>query len=229
MARLVLFDIDETMISSDGTGRRAIGRMLSQTFGIDPGEIKVSMSGKTDPQILSEIFKAANLDESQMSGKQEEMFEFYLSVLQEEVNKANRYIVHDGVLALLDSLLTKEKCYLGLLTGNIERGARIKLERFGLNKYFPLGAYGSDSHDRMHLPAIATNRATEHYRIKFAPSQVVIVGDSIYDVMCAKGYGAKSIAVNTGSTSRSDLEEQKPDFLFSSLADTDEVVEAIFS
>ncbi|MBX9671156.1 MAG: HAD hydrolase-like protein [Candidatus Obscuribacterales bacterium] len=229
MVRLVLFDIDETMISSNGAGRRAIGRMLSKTFGIDPREIKVSMSGKTDPQILAEIFKAADLDESQMTGKQEEMFEFYLSVLQEEVNKANRYIMHDGVVALLECLLTKEKCYLGLLTGNIERGARIKLERFGLNKYFPLGAYGSDSHDRMHLPAIATDRATEHYQVNFAPSQVVIIGDSIYDVMCAKGYGAKSIAVNTGSTSLSDLEEQKPDFLFTSLANTDEVVEAIFS
>ncbi len=229
MVRLVLFDIDETMISSDGAGRRAIGRMLCKTFGLDPGKITVRMSGKTDPQILLEIFKAAGMDESHMSGKQEEMFELYLSVLQEEINKANRYIVHEGVVALLDCLSANDRCYLGLLTGNIERGARMKLERFGLNKYFPLGAYGSDSHDRMQLPAIATNRAQEHYRVNFAPSQVVIVGDSIYDVMCAKGYGAKSIAVNTGSTPWIDLEEQEPDFLFTSLSSTEEIVQAIFS
>ncbi len=229
MERLVLFDIDETMISSDGAGRRAIARALADMYGIDPSKVTLRMSGKTDPQILSEILKAAGMDEAEIKQNFDEMFELYISILQDEVNKTNRYIVHPGVVELLDKLAEHDLAYLGLLTGNIELGARIKLNRFDLNRYFPLGAYGSDSADRMDLPAIATHRAKEHYKKDFVPSQVVIIGDSIYDVMCAKGFGAKSIAVNTGVTSRSDLEREKPDFLFPNLADTHALLQAIFS
>lgn len=229
MTRLVLFDIDETMISSDGAGSRAIGRALCDTFGIDTSNITISMSGKTDPQILSEIFKIANVVEAEMEHLKEEMFKVYLNLLKEEIGNASYYIVHDGVYELLDALEGHDRGYLGLLTGNIEQGARMKLERFNLNKYFPLGAYGSDSANRMELPAIATTRANAHYNLRFSPHEVVIIGDSIYDVLCAKGYGAKSIAVNTGKTSRADLEEQKPDFLFDSLADTNALLNAIFA
>jgi len=224
-----LFDIDETMISSDGAGRRAIGRALCDTFGIDASKITLRMSGKTDPQILSEIFKAAELNEADFEHKKEEMFRVYLKLLQEEIKNAGYYIVHPGVYELLEALLEHEKGHLGLLTGNIEKGARLKLDRFDLNKYFPLGAYGSDSADRMELPDIATERAKSHYKIEFEPRQVVIIGDSIYDVLCAKGYGARSIAVNTGVTTRADLEEQRPDYLFDSLANTDDVIKAIFA
>lgn len=227
--RLILFDIDETMISSDGAGRRAIGRALADLFEIDPSKITMRMSGRTDPQILSEIFKAAGKDEKEFEARRDEMFDHYISILGEEIKKANRYIIHEGVVELLDALEVHERAYLGLLTGNIERGARMKLERFDLNKYFPMGAYGSDSGDRMELPEIATTRARAHYNVEFDPEQVVIVGDSIYDVLCAKGYGAKSIAVNTGVTSRQELEETDPDHLFDTLKDTRALVDAIFS
>jgi phosphoglycolate phosphatase-like HAD superfamily hydrolase len=217
------------MISSDGAGRRAIGRALCDTFGIDSSNMNVRMSGKTDPQILSEIFKAANVVEADMEHKKEEMFRVYLTLLQEEIKKAAYYIVHPGVYELLDALERHDRGYLGLLTGNIELGARMKLEQFDLNKYFPLGAYGSDSANRMELPEIATQRARKHFDVPFSNEQVVIIGDSIYDVLCAKGYGAKSIAVNTGVTPKADLEEQQPDFLFDNLSDTTAVMNAIFA
>lgn len=232
MERLVLFDIDETITSSDGAGRRAIGRALCDIYGIDASKITVSMSGKTDPQILREIFKASEKSDEEIDellNRKEEMFEIYLGLLEEEIKNAKYFIMHEGVVELLDSLTVHDHGYLGLLTGNIERGARMKLDQFGLNKYFPLGAYGSDHANRMELPEIATLRAREHFKVHFRPDQVVIIGDSIYDVLCAKGYGAKSIAVNTGKTSRTDLEEQKPDYLFDSLADTNAVMEAIFA
>jgi phosphoglycolate phosphatase-like HAD superfamily hydrolase len=227
--RLVLFDIDETMISLDGAGRRAIGRALQEKFGIEPGKITLRMSGKTDPQILSEILKAASLEEKDYRPKFAETFDLYLGLLQEEVARTTQYIVYPGVIELLETLSDNASAFLGLLTGNIEPGARIKLNRFDLNKYFPMGAYGSDSANRMDLPRIATDRARRHYGIDFAPSQVVVIGDSIYDVMCAKGYGARSIAVNTGVTPRRDLEEHEPDFLFDNLADTQALVSAIFT
>ncbi|MBX9695243.1 MAG: HAD hydrolase-like protein, partial [Cyanobacteria bacterium] len=144
-------------------------------------------------------------------------------------NKEGRYIIHSGVVEILDRLHDHPDTYLGLLTGNIEEGARIKLNRFGLNHYFPFGAYGSDSADRMKLPDIAKRKAFDHYKIQFRPDQIVIVGDSIYDVMCAKGYGARCIAVNTGVTPRSALEQYDPEHLFANLENTEEVLEAILA
>jgi phosphoglycolate phosphatase len=232
LERLVLFDIDETITASDGAGRRAIGRALADTYGIDASKITLSMSGKTDPQILSEIFKAvekSDVEITDMLNKKEEMFEIYLGLLEQEIKNAKYFIVHEGVVELLDNLSDHQNGYLGLLTGNIERGARMKLEQFGLNRYFPLGAYGSDHANRMELPDIATKRARDHFKIDFKPEQVVIIGDSIYDVLCAKGYGAKSIAVNTGKTSKEELVAQKPDYLFDNLSDTKGVMDAIFS
>ena len=231
MKRLILFDIDETMISSDGAGRRAIGKALASMFNIGPESITVSMSGKTDPQILSEILTTPGVDipARELESRLEEMYELYLGLLEEELAAARRYIIHEGVQELLDVLTRQEGAFLGLLTGNIEPGARLKLQRFDLNRYFPTGAYGSDSADRMKLPPIARERAGKHYRCEFVPEELVIIGDSIYDVMCARGYGARSIAVNTGVTTREALEEQSPDHLFPSLSDTDAVMKAIFA
>lgn len=229
MQRLVLFDIDETMISSDGAGRRAIGRALMDLFGVKPEMITVSMSGKTDPQILSEILRAAQMSEEEIQSRLSDMFELYISILKEELKKCNRYIMHKGIPEILEILDKHDEVCLGLLTGNIETGARLKLDIFDLNRYFPIGAYGSDSADRMELPHVANLRAKDHYGVMFRPDQLVIIGDSIYDVMCAKGYGARSIAVNTGVTQREALEEQDPDYLFATLEDSSEVLKAILA
>lgn len=229
MQRLVLFDIDETMISSDGAGRRAIGKALMDLFGVKPESITVSMSGKTDPQILSEILRAAEMSEEEIQSRLSEMFELYISILKEELKKCNRYIMHKGVPEILEILHKHDDVCLGLLTGNIETGARMKLDIFDLNRYFPIGAYGSDSADRMELPHVANLRAKDHYGVQFRPEQLVIIGDSIYDVMCAKGYGARCIAVNTGVTRREELEEQKPDYLFATLEDAPVVLNAILA
>jgi len=228
MKRLVLFDIDETMISSDGAGRRAIARVLNENYGVPEEAMKIPMSGKTDPQILREIFRTCN-KEDQFESHMEHIFELYLGVLEEEIQRSRYYIIHEGVVELLEALVAEDRAYLGLLTGNIERGAQMKLHRFDLLRYFPIGAFGSDSANRLDLPAIACKRALNHFNIEFQPDEVVIIGDAINDVLCAKGYGAISIAVNTGRTTRAELEEQKPDYLFPSLKDTEKVLDAIFS
>jgi phosphoglycolate phosphatase-like HAD superfamily hydrolase len=226
-SKLVLFDIDETLIHSDGSGRRAIGRAVVDVLGVKPEGIKVSMSGKTDPQILSEIMTACGQPADHFHERQEELFNIYLKVLEREINQSQAYRLHEGVLELLAELDKHPDVYLGILTGNIERGARIKLGRFGLNHYFPIGAYGSDSGNRNDLPAIARQRAELHYKKEFPAKQILVVGDSVHDVTCAKSYGAISIAVNTGVTSRKDLEEREPDFLFPSLSNVPAVLEAI--
>lgn len=227
--RLVLFDIDETMITSDGAGRRAISRVLKDRYDIDPASIKLSMSGKTDPQILTEIMTEAGIEKKEIESAIPLMIEEYLVHLETEIRETKHYIVHDGVEEVLAALATMENAFLGLLTGNVERGARMKLERFKLNHHFPLGAYGSDSASRLDLPHVAKLRADEHFNLTFEPSEIVVIGDSIFDVLCAKHYGAVSLAVNSGRTTREELEAQNPDHLFSTLADTKSVINAIFN
>lgn len=229
LKRLVLFDIDETMISSDGAGGRAIRRMLHHRHGIEDHFTRISMSGKTDPQILHEIMESAGHHETAVQAALEEMIEHYLVLLKEEIPKSAYYIMHEGVMDLLDHLQKDDRIYLALLTGNVERGARMKLEQFGLNKYFPFGAFGSDHRSRLELPAVAQARAIEHYKVHFEPREIVVIGDAVGDIMCAKGFGAISIAVNTGRTSWAELEAQKPHYLFKSLRDTTAVMQAILA
>jgi len=225
--RLVLFDIDETMLNSAGAGRRALGRALSQIFGVPEDLSQVKMSGKTDPQICREILSAAEIADEHIEKHLPQVWSIYPDFLQEEVAQSSGYTLLEGVSELLESLNDKPAISLGLLTGNIEPGARIKLERFQLNKYFRIGAYGSDSADRMQLPAVAAQRANEVFATSFEPKQIVIIGDAVNDVKCAQGFGAVSIAVNTGKTTRAELEALQPDYLFASLSETKKVLKAI--
>jgi phosphoglycolate phosphatase len=227
--RLVLFDIDETLIYSDGAGRRAVSGAISKLFNVPPEAAQVSMSGKTDPQILHEILTNAGMSEAEYQARVPEFTEVYLQALELELKNAATYKLHAGVMELINELNGHEHALLGLLTGNIERGARLKLERFDLNKYFPMGAFGSDAMDRNDLPEIAKQRGEKHYGQSFEPSQLVVIGDAENDIRCAKGFGAKSVAVNTGRTTREQLLALSPDFLFPSLVDTNAILNAIFS
>jgi phosphoglycolate phosphatase-like HAD superfamily hydrolase len=228
--RLILFDIDETILSSDGAGRRAISRVLKVVHDDIPEEaLKINMSGKTDPQIFSEILSIANKSYSDQQAILNVFLAPYLKALDEEIAGAGSYYMHQGVMDLLHALVAHDEAYLALLTGNVETGARMKLKPFDLNKYFPFGAFGSDSANRLDLPAIALERAKVHYDIDFSPQQVIVIGDSVNDILCAHNHGARCIAVNTGKTSREDLEKLQPAYLFSNLGNTDEVVKAIFS
>jgi len=228
--RLVLFDIDETLISSDGAGRRAIHRVLNKLYGVHEEITRgVVMSGKTDPQILREILEAHKMDPEEIPRAIEKLLDIYLDILEEEILNAGYYIVHDGVFELMEAISQQSSIYLGLLTGNVERGARLKLEQFGLNKHFPIGAYGSDSANRLDLPAIGRDRGQEYYKVRFEAQELVIVGDAVNDVRCAKHFGAKCIAVNSGKTTRAELVAMNPEYLFPSLGDTQAILDAILA
>ncbi|MFN8657467.1 MAG: HAD hydrolase-like protein [Candidatus Obscuribacterales bacterium] len=229
MKRLILFDIDETMLHSAGVGRRALEAALTESCGRHINMDGLSLSGKTDPQIIREALIHNGHDHDDLDQLLLKTFEVYLPRLEREVAKSREMTVHGGVIELLEELATASWANLGLLTGNIEPGARIKLQPFSLNRFFPMGAYGSDSHDRMQLPAIAHKRAIDHFEQDFTPADIVIIGDAVNDVLCAKGYGARSIAVATGRTPKSDLEALSPDHLFDTLCETAKLVAAIGS
>lgn len=228
MPRLILFDIDETMIHSSGAGRKALTRALSEIFGHAISFDGISLSGKTDPQIIAEVLIAHGYTEDHATEVLEQVFSIYLPYLEEEVREAEEFRVHEGVFALLDALQSTD-AYVGLLTGNIEPGARIKLRPFDLNRYFEFGAFGCDSGNRMELPAVAHKRAEQKFNAKIDRNEIVIIGDAQNDVLCAKGYGARALAVCTGRTTKQTLSALEPHYLFDTLKETAQVLDAIFA
>jgi phosphoglycolate phosphatase-like HAD superfamily hydrolase len=234
MHRLILFDIDETMIASDGAGRRALTKALETLLPDHRQPLKdtaqtLPMSGKTDPQIIREILQALEFTPAEIEHYRPEIIKSYLQYLEPEIKACQHYIMHEGVEPLLNSLELEPNAYLGVLTGNVKEGACKKLAPFNLTRFFPIGAWGCDSSNRLELPPIAVSRANAFFARQFAPEEVMIIGDSVNDIACAKAYGAKSLAVNTGKTSFDQLSAENPSYLFSSLGDKNAILEAIFA
>ena len=228
--RLVLFDIDGTLISAGRVARDAILRSLKDSFAWaytpdheDRG--KFDFSGKTDPQIVRELV-LDDVGRDRFDRGLARALETYLDELERQLLPGT-VVPKPGIGPLLERLAADPRVTLGLLTGNLERGARLKLAPPDFNRYFPFGAYGSDSSDRYELPPIAVERAYERTGVRFAGKSVVIVGDSIHDVACGRALGVRAVAVATGITSPERLAAEKPDSLFESFTDTDRAFAAI--
>ncbi|MFC1820889.1 HAD family hydrolase [Thermodesulfobacteriota bacterium] len=210
MNKLVLFDIDGTLIDSGEAGTRALTNSFRQIFSIKDAFAGIRMAGKTDIQIIKECMAVHGLQ----SGDNilSSVLSEYLNNLRIEVNN-NRKRLHPGVIELLNSLKTMEGYWLGLLTGNIEKGARIKLEVFDLNDYFPIGAFGSDDEDRNRLLPIVVKKFREMMNPDFNYKDCIVIGDTPLDVQCAKPHGATTIVVSTGPYSYESLLETKADYV----------------
>jgi len=204
--KLVLFDIDGTLIRSGGAGRRAFERAVAEVLGVSGALSNFPLGGKTDPLILDHVFFLAGKE--QHPALVEEVLETYLGHLKVGVKEAEGYQVLDGVVALLDELEAHSDFALGLGTGNIERGGRIKLERAGLNHYFPTGGFGSDASARADVIAAGIKKSEAHFGVNF--DCVWVVGDTLHDIHSARAVTAEVIAVATGSNSFSELEDAKP-------------------
>jgi phosphoglycolate phosphatase-like HAD superfamily hydrolase len=213
--RLVLFDIDGTLIDSGGAGVRSLDLALNDLFSIENGFQGISMAGKTDTQIIKEGIIKHGLS---ANGTIDAVIKAYLNYLRREINNDRKH-VKPGIYEALEELKPLQDLGLGLLTGNIEQGARIKLEPFRLNEYFPAGAFGSDDEDRNNLLPIAVKRFEELFQQKIEPDNCIIVGDTPRDVECAHIYGAMCIAVATGPYSYDDLIEAGADYVFQDLSD----------
>ena len=226
MPRLILFDIDGTLIRDDGVAREAYAHALREVYG-HPGHVqKYDFSGKTDPEITHMVLGDAGFERETIEEGFTRLWPIYLKGLEERASTERIHVLM-GVRSLLERLSERDDVTLALVTGNIEPGARVKLEPHDLNRYFPFGAFGSDSADRTELPPIAIQRASSHEGRTFAAREVVIIGDSIYDVRCGVPHNATTVAVATGRTSREALAAERPDHLLDSLADTDRVLAAI--
>ncbi len=217
--RLVLFDIDGTLLSAGGAPRRAFRRALVEHFGTEGAAASDDFSGKTDPQIVHDLMRAVGFAEEEVEERITDFFAFYLEELEHELAVETQHRLYPGVAELVPALAADPAVALGLLTGNIEAGARLKLSHFGLWQHFSVGAYGSDDRTRDRLGPVALARARARFGRSFEGSEVVIVGDTPADVRCAHAIGAVAVAVATGRPSRETLEAAGADVLLDSLAE----------
>jgi phosphoglycolate phosphatase-like HAD superfamily hydrolase len=219
VSKLILFDIDGTLVLTGRAGVRAMTRALVDVFGIHDGFADISLAGRTDWYLLN-----LALEQNQRSLDTGELDRFrvtYLRYLLEEVPKRGegRKGIMPGIAPLLDTLEGKTDVFLGLLTGNFAEAARIKLEHFDLWRYFRCGAYGDDAHDRNELVPIALARARERERGADGFERIFIVGDTPHDVACAAAGNATSIAVATGGFDVQALRAAGADVVFEDLTD----------
>lgn len=205
--KLLLFDIDGTLMLSGGAGRRAIDRAFFEIHGIRNAFGGVVPDGNTDPAIFREIFANHDLRVADDSPAFREVVQRYVKFLPAEILDSDQAHLMPGASALLDHLSKSDDVALGLLTGNFEATARIKLDRFGLNEYLPFGAFGSDDGIRSRLVPVAVERAEAHLGRKIGLGrQVVVIGDTPQDVECALVHGATAIGVAASRYSVADLE-----------------------
>lgn len=222
--KLVLFDIDGTLISAGGAGTRSMNMAFHALFGISDAFKGIAMAGRTDPQIMKEGLKFHNLP--YMDGNVGRMEAMYLEFLEHEINNPLRHL-KPGIKETL-SLLNEMDMVVGLLTGNLEKGADIKLNAFGLNDYFLDGAFGSDDEDRDKLLPIAIGKFAKK-GFTFPPEDCIVVGDTPRDVQCAKIHGASCIAVATGPYSKESLLNTAADIVIDSLEEKEKCMNFIMS
>jgi phosphoglycolate phosphatase-like HAD superfamily hydrolase len=227
--RLLLFDIDHTLLRSGGAGFRVIDRLMEQRFRIRHATRGIVPDGKTDGLILREVLRARHVQIDDEDEAVRDLMALYEPMLADEMPSSPAVLL-PGVTDLLEALSATEGILLGLLTGNFEGGARVKLARFGLNRFFEFGAFGSDDDDRNRLPAVAVARARSHTGAAIELGrQVTVIGDTPRDVACALVNGCTAVGVATGGSSIDELREAGAHVVFPDLSETDTVVKILTS
>ena len=254
--RLALFDIDCTLVDAHDAGGRAVLQAIDDVYGVsgelgdysfhgrtDPGIVRDlaalwsaadrqqpvgRLEGETQPQVVSTV--AAHLGASQnvIEARLEECLSHYVDLLRTEIAHGNIELL-PGVRELVTALAVDRRVLVGLLTGNVEAGAQLKLAPTGLASLFKVAAYGSDSGWRPDLPSVAVRRAEELTGRRYSGKEIVVIGDTPADIACGVDLGVKTIAVATGKHSAGDLATYAPDYVFADMGDWRAVYEAILA
>jgi phosphoglycolate phosphatase len=226
--KLVLFDIDGTLLRSDGAGKRAIHHALLDVFGAT-GPADYHFDGKTDKQIVRELMRLEGHGDEHIDASMTRLLDLYVGYLREELAvSTGRARTLPGVRELLDALDARRDVILGLLTGNLEQGARAKLDAVGIDfGRFRIGAFGSDHEHRPELPAIARTRTKGLLGLDIRGEAMVVIGDTPADLTCGRSLGANAIGVATGRYSVEELLEHDPLAAFHDLSDTQSVLRVI--
>lgn len=230
--RLLLFDIDGTLVSVERTASRAmLRRVVEEIFAIElPTSFEFQLGGKTDYQIMTETAQMLGLPVELVEEKRLQIHQTLTDHTAQLSNPETMRIL-EGVGHLVEHFAERNDVALALLTGNLETTAYLKLRPHGLDKHFPIGAFGSDHIDRAMLPPIAWQRANAHYvrvhgdHINFQAQNTLIIGDTLNDIRCAKAHGIKTLAVATGPVGIETLHKAGAEFVVENFADMQAIVD----
>ncbi|PTY03160.1 hydrolase [Opitutaceae bacterium EW11] len=226
MKTLLLWDIDGTLIDSGGAGERALRVALEREFGIVDTLAWLDWAGRTDLWIARAILRHHGLSEDDTTATR--YLDGYVAAVSEEMANPRARIL-PGVERILAHVATHPGMAQGLLTGNLERGAKIKLGHFDLWRYFAFGAFADDHESRNELGPHALRRAAAHHRIPFAPDRTFVIGDTPHDIACGRAIGARTLAVATGKYSVDALKPFHATFVLPDLQDFDAVMHLLES
>ncbi|MGH7945286.1 MAG: HAD family hydrolase [Opitutaceae bacterium] len=222
MKHLLLWDIDGTLISSGGAGMRALQLALRNVFGVEGSLADIDFAGRTDTWIMREIFRKFGLPATEENFSR--FFNGYVSALPGELSNPHACVL-PGVREILHAASARGGIAQGLLTGNMRRGAQLKLAYHGLWDHFAFGAFADDSEHRNELGSHAITRALERHRVNFAADDIWVIGDTPHDIACGKFIGARTLAVGTGGASMDELLSHQPTAVLENLADTAAVLD----
>jgi len=220
--KLLLFDIDGTLLATNGAGSRAASRAFERMHGIKDAMDKIDAAGKTDPLIIKELYRN-ELKRVHTQDEAEELYRHYTIYLREEVT-SGEITVMPGVRELLNRLSNRDDIALGLATGNIQEGAYIKLTHASLEAHFCFGGYGSDSEIRERLVRRAIERALSLMNHTGGFVETYVIGDTPFDIIHGRAAGARTVAVATGRYTKMELREHEPDYLYDDLSDIESVM-----
>lgn len=216
MIRLVLFDIDGTLIQTNSAGVKAFGRAFSSEFGFHDGTENLKFAGRTDTGLVREFFNHNKINPDAEHFRR--FFDCYIFWLDHILRDSNGRII-PGVLEFIGGIKNLvEPPVIGLLTGNIRLGAEVKLRHFGLWDEFETGAFADDAEERDHIAAIAKVRGGKLLGKTLRGNEVLVIGDTPLDIRCARAIGAKVLAVATGGSTLGELEKHKPDWAVADLS-----------
>jgi phosphoglycolate phosphatase-like HAD superfamily hydrolase len=221
--KVLLFDIDATLLKTGWAGLRALNRVFEERYGVSRATEGIRPAGKTDPYIIREMLEkhVPHLDREPEIAR---VVDLYVEYLGPEVEVSPGFQVMPGIPELLRELSQLPHIVLGLATGNLEKGAHIKLRRAGLESYFAFGGFGSDSGNRTEVVLAAIRRAREHLQDEVSLDSVYVIGDTPRDIVHAKEAGVRTVAVATGSSDVEELSRYDPDHLFEDFSHTSRVV-----
>ena len=226
--RLILFDIDGTLLRDGIAAKIAFARALRDTYQTAGPIEGFRFAGMTDPECVTEIMRLAGVDERTILARRDECLRRYVELLAVEVRQHQDAHLYPGVRELLERLNKLDTVLVGLLTGNVHQGAQLKLRRWNLEPYFRFGAFGDDHENRAVLAQIALEKARTVSGRAFSGSETTVIGDTPKDIACARAIGARAVAVATGSISREALAACDPDALLDSFEDHEAALRALF-
>ncbi len=226
LKKLVLFDIDGTLLRVGNINRQSLIDALMAVYGTEGSARSHNFSGKMDSVIIYEVLRHAGLEKQRIEERFDEVKQTYIELFRKQSRPEDIELLK-GVPPLLEELSRQNGILLGLLTGNFEGSGRHKLKLPAIDHYFPFGAFADDAYDRNDLPAIAVEKAFALTGKRFHPDEVVIIGDTEHDIRCARTIRARSVAVATGNYSARQLNAHRPDVLFEDFGNTKEVIDRI--